>query len=596
MANTRTTELHCPPEWAEAINLAMATALPTARTAGPDSVRVGILVRQSKAREDESQGSPRMQLDAGLHTIQSPAHANWHVSPENVYADIGVSGWSHSVKRPGYEAMMQDVQDGKLDVIIVYALSRLSRKGALDVLTVIDVFAKNGVRLVSVTEPWLDTDPANPVGQAILGLTAALAQQESAQKSEFITDAHATARKRGGHVSGRAPYGMTIERVMVDGVVVNKLVPHPETAQNVRLMVEWVRKDKLDRREIASRLTEKNIPTPTGKATWIVSTVRAILRDPRLAGYSVEAATRVGKDADGNKKRQAVTTDHQIMYGSDGTPVELHKGIITRAEWWELQTEQGRDASETRLRDDRHLEAPKSLFARLGILRCFVCGRPMTYNPGSGTSKAYPFYTCNTGPGGPKNAPKHSQGISASTVDRLIAEGALRRLANLDPADPEDQEILAYVADRFARQHETPERTEQRVAAEKERTHVQAALRTLAADREDGDYDSPTMKAIYKDSLRRLVATEARLSATIAELTGPKPGSIALPAEWLVELDGDPIGPDSDWAAWTLERRREFISAVVGRVDVVPAGKKGSTLPVAKRLETTWAKAPQPVG
>jgi site-specific DNA recombinase len=583
-----TPELHCPDDWVPSIEAAMAAALPHPRTAGPDSVRVGLLIRQSRAREDDSQGSPRAQLDTGLHLVQSPARGSWHVKPQHVYADIGVSGWSHTVKRPGYEAMMRDIRAGQLDVVIVFALSRLSRKGALDVLSVIDEFRKNGTRLVSATEPWLDTDPGNPVGQAVLGLTAALAQQESEQKSEFITSAHAQTRKRGGHVAGRAPYGMQTTPVFVDGVKVRKLIPNPTTAPTVRKMVAWTVKDRLDRREIAARLTEANTPTPTGKDVWTVATVRGILRDPRIAGYSAEAFTRLEKDDDGQTRRRAVTATHGILYGPDGSPVSLHEGIISQEEWWELQMVQGHDAKAPRVRNPRTEGAPTGLFTRLGILRCAVCGRPMQSNPGKpGNGSRYAYYTCNTGPGGPLNAARHSQGVTMAQVDDEIPRMAFRRLAALDAQNPADRAVLQTVAKRFASQHHTEEAQKHRAAAAKELEHVQAALRTLAADREAGDFDGPTMTQVYRDSNRRLQATEQHLLATVAKLSLSDSDDLALPSEWFLPAD-DPVADGSPWASWDINQKREFLVTVLDEVKISPVGRKGNHMEVADRLDPVW--------
>ncbi len=573
----------------------MKAALPAPRKPGMDSVRVGILIRQSKqpknsgsgeSQEQRSEASPRAQLDAALHHIQSPAHSAWHVSPDDVYADIGKSGWSDDVQRFAYDALMAKVRAGKIDVVIVFALSRLSRKGALDVLTTLDEFSKHGTRLVSITEPWLDTDPSNPVGQAILGLTAALAQQESEQKSAFITGAHAQARKRGGHVTGRAPYGLMVVRAVVDGVAVNKLVPDPEKMPVVRAMVRWAMVLKMDLRDIAVTLTEMAIPTPTGGKYWLVATVRSILRDPRLAGYSVEAFTRIQKDTDGKKRRRPISGSQAILYGPDGNLLSLHEGIITRAEWWELQLTQGSKANIPHSRKEKGVKEPVALFTRLKLVRCGVCGRPMQTNPGSGKNR-YPFYTCNIGPGGPKGAGRHSMGITASQIDKLIPEMAFRRLRALDIEKPEDAKVLARVAERFARQNETEELRQQKSAAEQELEQIRGALTTLAADREAGDYKGPTMEKIYRDSNRRLVASESRLMKTLEELSEKESESVSLPSEWF-EAGEDPIGPNSPWKEWDQVTRRSFLLTMVDEIRVAPVGFKGNHVPVEDRVEIDW--------
>ncbi|MEV7603491.1 recombinase family protein [Kitasatospora sp. NPDC089797] len=589
--------LYCPPEWVALVEQAMKTALPAPRQAGPDNVRVALLVRQSKAREDESHGSPMAQLDDGLRLVQSPANHRWHLRPEHVFADIGVSGWAPGVVREGFDAMMSVVCANSLDVVVVWSLARLSRKGALDVLGIIDEFNKHGVRLVSITEPWLDTDPQNPAGQAIIGLTAALAQQESAQKSLHITSTLAEVRKRGGHVSGRPPYGLKTERVMVEGIKVSRLVPDTGTAESplpgdhVLDMIRYRRVEELNDKEIADKLTAGKVISPTGKAVWIAQTVRKILRDPRLAGYSVEALTCIEEDSEGKRRRRPIASDHAIMYGPDGEPVDLHTGLISRQDWWDLQAFMRRDASKVRVRNPKDGEGGwTGLFTRLQLLTCFTCGRPMQRNPGTGRNP-YPFYVCNSGPGGPKEAGKHSQGIVARSFEDRVAREAFTRLAALDPMDEHDAEVLMAVAHRFAHQRQSAADAAGLSAAKTELSHLQAALMNLEADRLSGVYDGPTVQKQYRASMKRLSDSEVRLLARIDQLEAQANAVVELPASWFGDgRAADPIGEGTSWAAWDLETRRAFMATVVERIDVHPVGRKGNH--TVDRVKIHWVGEP----
>lgn len=91
------------------------------------------------------------------------------------FEDVGKSGWDPSIHRPGFEEMMTAVRGGHVDAVVVFSLSRLTRRGALEAMRIIEELESHGVRLVSVEEPYLDT--STPVGVGILAIIAGLAQQ-----------------------------------------------------------------------------------------------------------------------------------------------------------------------------------------------------------------------------------------------------------------------------------------------------------------------------------------------------------------------------------------------------------------------------------
>ena len=90
---------------------------------------------------------------------------------QRVFVDHGVS--SRLEHRPAWDACMEYLREG--DVLVVRALDRLagSERIAIDV---IHDLGKRGVRLRSLTEPFLDVDASTPMGEAIIGIMAVLAQ------------------------------------------------------------------------------------------------------------------------------------------------------------------------------------------------------------------------------------------------------------------------------------------------------------------------------------------------------------------------------------------------------------------------------------
>lgn len=133
-------------------------------------------IRQSKKREDDSASSPEAQRTKCEALITAKGWDN-----AGHFADVGKSGWDPGVVRPAFEEMMAAVRAGHVDAVVVFSLSRLTRQGALEAMLINNELAKHGVLLVSVEEPYLDT--STPMGVAIFGLIAALAQQESDMKS-----------------------------------------------------------------------------------------------------------------------------------------------------------------------------------------------------------------------------------------------------------------------------------------------------------------------------------------------------------------------------------------------------------------------------
>lgn len=174
------------------------------------------------------------------------------------FEDIGKSGWDPNTHRPGFEELMAAVRGRHVDAVVVFSLSRLTRRGALEAMKIIDELERHGVRLVSVEEPYLDT--STPVGVGILAIIAGLAQQESDLKSAYITSAKEEIRRVGGHTSGIAPYGFVSERVTRGELTVSRLVPSPVEADWARSMVGWAL-DGESAASIARLLNETEAPT-----------------------------------------------------------------------------------------------------------------------------------------------------------------------------------------------------------------------------------------------------------------------------------------------------------------------------------------------
>jgi site-specific DNA recombinase len=103
-----------------------------------------------------------------------------------------------TLERPGLKRLLDDIEDGLVDVVVVYKIDRLSRSLA-DFAKLVEVFDRNGVTFVSVTQSFNTT---TSMGRLTLNILLSFAQFEREVTAERIRDKVAASRKK-GTVDGR---------------------------------------------------------------------------------------------------------------------------------------------------------------------------------------------------------------------------------------------------------------------------------------------------------------------------------------------------------------------------------------------------------
>jgi DNA invertase Pin-like site-specific DNA recombinase len=78
--------------------------------------------------------------------------------------------------------LLRDAQRGRFQVVLVWALDRLSREGPLSILTLVNRLGRYGVKVLSYQEPW--TEAPGELGELLLALTGWVARMESQRRSE----------------------------------------------------------------------------------------------------------------------------------------------------------------------------------------------------------------------------------------------------------------------------------------------------------------------------------------------------------------------------------------------------------------------------
>src|SRR3954466_7359380 len=140
------------------------------------------------------------QYDASQAYIRSQAHAGWTLLRAK-YDDGGFSGGN--TDRPALQRLLVDVRAGKIDVLVVYKVDRLTRSLA-DFAKLVDLFDTHKVSFVSVTQQFNTT---TSMGRLTLNVLLSFAQFEREVTSERIRDKIAASKRKGLWVGGMAPLG-----------------------------------------------------------------------------------------------------------------------------------------------------------------------------------------------------------------------------------------------------------------------------------------------------------------------------------------------------------------------------------------------------
>ncbi len=144
------------------------------------------------------------QYEACAAYALSQRHEGWVVLPER-YDDGGFSGGN--MQRPGMKRLMADVAAGKVDIILVYKIDRLTRSLA-DFAKIVEVLDKASASFVSITQSFNTT---TSMGRLTLNMLLSFAQFEREVTGERIRDKIAASKRKGIWMGGPVPLGYVIE-------------------------------------------------------------------------------------------------------------------------------------------------------------------------------------------------------------------------------------------------------------------------------------------------------------------------------------------------------------------------------------------------
>ncbi|GIX39114.1 MAG: hypothetical protein KatS3mg128_0163 [Silanimonas sp.] len=190
----------------------------------------------SDERLDQSFNSIDAQREAGHAFIKSQSHEGW-IAVTDDYEDGGYSGGN--MDRPALRRLLADIEAGKIDVVVVYKIDRLSRSLA-DFARMVDVFDRKGVSFVSVTQQFNTT---TSMGRLTLNILLSFAQFEREVTGERIRDKIAASKAKGLWMGGPVPLGYDVrERRLVvneaQAALVRRLFDDFVSLRSATLMVK----------------------------------------------------------------------------------------------------------------------------------------------------------------------------------------------------------------------------------------------------------------------------------------------------------------------------------------------------------------------
>lgn len=181
--------------------------------------------------------------------IKSQQHEGW-ILIEKHYNDGGFSGGT--LDRPALKELFKDVEDGKVDIIVVYKVDRLTRS-LMDFAKIVDIFDKQETSFVSITQQFNTT---TSMGRLTLNILLSFAQFEREVTGERIRDKFAASKKKGMWMNGVAPMGYKSEN--------RTLIIEEENAQKIRTIFNKYLELK-SIHLLKTYLEENNVHTKTGK-------------------------------------------------------------------------------------------------------------------------------------------------------------------------------------------------------------------------------------------------------------------------------------------------------------------------------------------
>ena len=308
-----------------------------------------------------------------------------HFPNPTFFVDDGVSGVTYD--RPGFQAMLAEIEAGRVAVAITKDLSRLGRNSALTGLYTNFTFPQNGVRFIAINDNYDTIDP-NRVDNDFAGIKNWFNEFYARDTSRKIRAVQKAKGERGVPLTTNVPYGYVKDpenprRWVVDPVaadVVKRIFNLCMEGRGPMQIANQLKADKVLTPSAYRAL--QGIKTPNKKpedpCDWHSSTVVAILERREYTGCTVNFKTYTNSIWD--KKQRDNPLEKQAIFPN------THEAIIEEAVFEKVQ----------QVRQQRHRKTRtgrSSIFS--GLVYCADCGEKLYYGATNNYRPEGAFFDCS---------------------------------------------------------------------------------------------------------------------------------------------------------------------------------------------------------
>lgn len=345
----------------------------------------------------EDNGKEADSIENQIALLESYISGCPDLSRVELFADNGYTGTNFH--RPEFNRMMEAVQSGVIDCIVVKDLSRLGRNYIETSQFIEKICPFYGLRFIAVNDGF-DTATVTDTAQMSMALSNIVNDYYAKDISRKVTSALQTKMERGDYIGNYAPHGYC-----KDPENKNHLVIDPETAPVIRQIFQW-RAEGISYMGINRRLNEAGIPSPGqyrlehGIETNNNRKGRSVLWNKHMVTEILKNIVYIGHLAQKKGSQCLYAGIPYHITGEDEWIVveHTHEPIISKELFEAVQKINRESAERSRANSGKYAYLPreKNIFGKK--LTCAECGAVMKLHRSFSTKrdKAYFTFKCPT--------------------------------------------------------------------------------------------------------------------------------------------------------------------------------------------------------